>query len=198
MGKSIITVLILVLSIKMSAQLIKPNIPTASKEQKQLKNPNNPHKLTTKEIRCAKWMSHYKKFWLHVLKKGNEQTLDLTSVFPKVRVHYTAGQPTTMTFDGTGGEALILPRHNIVNNLQGIPMETIAILKQHTGGGVSVVEITYTPGDYGDIIQILEMYKKTSVPNKFFALLKRSNGQTVEIVISENMSRGNCQFPTKP
>lgn len=198
MGKSIITVLILVLSLTMSAQLKPANLPPASKEASKVNNLNKPPKLTAQSMVCQNWMADYYKFWLLVLKKGNDQTLDLTSVFPKVRVHYTSGQPTTMTFDGTGGEALILPRHNIVNNVAGIPMETIAILKQHPGGGVSIVEITYTPGDYGDITQILEMYKKTSVPNKFFALLKRSNGQTVEIVISENMSGGNCQFPTKP
>jgi hypothetical protein len=198
MGKSFITVLILVLSLKMSAQLKPVNLPPASKEASKVNNSKKPPKLTTQSAVCVNWMADYYKFWLLVLKKGNDQTLDLTSVFPKVRVHFTAGQPTIMTFDGTGGEALILPRHNIVNNLQGIPMESIVFLKVHPNGPVSVVEIYYTPGDYGDVTQILEMYRKTSVPNKLFALLKRSNGQTVEIVISENMSRGNCQFPIKP
>lgn len=198
MGKSIITILILVLSIKISGQITRPNLPPVSKEASKVKNPNKPPKLTPQSAVCVNWMADYYKFWLLVLKKVNDQTLDLTSVFPKIRVHYTAGQPTTLTFDGRGGEALILPRHNIVNTVEGIPMETIAILKQHPGGGVSIVEITYTPGDYSDVTQIMEMYKKASVPNKFFALLKRSNGQTVEIAISENMSRGNCPVPTKP
>jgi len=198
MGKSIVTILILVLSIKVSGQITRPNLPPANKEASKVKNPNKPPNITLQQAICVNWMADYYKFWLLVLKKGNDQTLDLTSVFPKVRVHYVPVKPTTMTFDGRGGEALVLPRHNIVNDISGTPLETISILKQHPGGGVSVVLITYTPGDYSDVTQILEMYKKTSVPNKLFALLKRSNGQTVEIVISENMSSGNCPVPTKP
>lgn len=198
MGKSIITILILLSSLNISAQLKPANLPPASKEASKVNNSKKPPKLTPQSAACVNWMADYYKFWLLVLKKGNDQTLDLTAAFPKVRVHYVPVDPTTMTFDGRGGESLILPRHNIVNDISGTPLETISILKQHPGGGVSVVLITYTPGDYADITHILEMYKKTSVPNKFFALLKRRNGQTVEIVLSENMSGGKCQFPTKP
>ena len=198
MIRSIFFAVFLVFTITATAQIKPANLPPASKEASKVNNPRKPPKLIPQQQACVNWMGDYYKFWFHVLRKGNDQTLNMSSVMPKVRVHYTAGQPTTMTFDGSGGEALVLSRHNIVNTVDGIPMETIAILKQNPGGGVSIVEITYTPGDYGDITQILEMYKKTSVPNKFFALLKRSNGQTVEIVLSENMSRGNCQFPTKP
>jgi hypothetical protein len=69
---------------------------------------------------------------------------------------------------------LILPRHNIMNNVaRHSDGDHCNIETASWSGGVSIFEITYTPGDYGDITQILEMYKKTSVPNKFFAITEK-------------------------
>jgi hypothetical protein len=154
-------------------------------------------KMTPEQKACANWMSNYRKFWLSVLKKNNDQTLDMSTKIPNHRVQFpAAGDPVTMTFSGNEGESMILPTHNNFNNANGVLMEQIAIVKNFPNG-VCVGLISYTPGVYADVIAIPQIYKRTSQPGKLFARIKRSNGQFSEIEISENMSRGSCTFPVK-
>jgi hypothetical protein len=113
----IFTLLLFGFTPALTARLKPPKLPPAGKgTATKLNNPYRPPKPSAQSLVCVNWMADFYKFWLHVLRKGNDQqTLDLSTILPKLRVHFSAGQPTTMTFDGNGGELLVLPRHNILN-----------------------------------------------------------------------------------
>jgi hypothetical protein len=111
---------------------------------------------------------------------------------PYLKIKYTPGEPTIMSFNGSGADRLILPKHSTVNDINGVPLESISILKDHGSSGVSVILITYPPGDYNDVVEVVDVYMKANEPIRLYLLILRNNGQTSEIKITENIGRPPC------
>jgi hypothetical protein len=66
-------------SMEIMGQLNPPKLPPTNK-QPALKKPGRKYPtLTQQQILCAEWMTKYKKFWLHILHKDENEILDMTA-----------------------------------------------------------------------------------------------------------------------
>ncbi len=198
MKKKIFTLLILGFTFSLSSQ-IKPT-PKPFKPSKEIKGTSTgkPYLADIALTPCERDLRYFKNFLLHVIKKEENETMNISNIMTNARIVYNFGAVAKLVFVKTTGSVPfpLLPIHSVMpnNSVYNMDIEGFGFLETQNGQ-TSTFVFHYEAGNYSDVKEVVDVYR---TGNNIYADLKRTNGSTTPIQIFPGFMFDNgCVIPVR-